>query len=70
VSRRIEPLASTRRVIVQHERGRVCVALDCDTQLSIYNGTDLCSLHEGSPGQSFTVSPLRSIFAARPVGTR
>ena len=70
MSRRIEPLASNRRVIVQHERGRVCVALGCDTQLSIYNGSDLCSVHDGLPERSFTGSPMRTIFASRPVASR
>jgi hypothetical protein len=49
VSRRIEPLQQGRRVGVRHEAGRVCDVLDCDTQLSIYNGTDRCSLHESLP---------------------
>ena len=70
MTRRIQPLSSLRRIVVQHERGRVCVALDCDTQLSIYNGSDVCSVHEGYPEHSFPSSPLRPILAARPVATR
>lgn len=49
MSRRIEPLQQGRRLGVRHEPGRVCDVLDCDTQLSIYNGTDRCSLHENLP---------------------
>jgi hypothetical protein len=47
MTRRIEPLQQGRRVGIRYEPGRVCEAVNCETQLSIYNGSDLCSLHEG-----------------------
>jgi len=69
VTRRIEPLAKGRRIAVRHEPGRVCAVSSCDTQLSIYNGSDLCSLHEAprdkSPYTTATGSLLRAIPAAR-----
>ena len=43
----VELMAPARGAIVQRERGRVCVALNCDTQLSIYNSSDRCFIHEG-----------------------
>jgi len=65
VTRRIQPLQQSRRVGVRHEAGRVCDVWNCDTRLSIYNGEDRCSLHEGFPDHSlnggvFLSSPRQS----------
>ena len=67
MSRRIEPLASGRKALVQRERGRICDAMNCDTWLSIYNELDVCSLHDGFPEQTYYAAPMRSAFAVRPI---
>ena len=59
MTRRIEPLQQGRRLGVRHEAGRVCDVLDCDTQLSIYNGTDRCSLHESLPERPLNAGAAR-----------
>jgi len=51
MTRRIEPLSRHGKAAIRHEAGRVCEAQGCDTQLSIYNGSILCSLHEAGYGQ-------------------
>lgn len=33
-----------------HRRGRICAEPGCGVFLSIYNGTDCCSLHHVGPG--------------------
>jgi hypothetical protein len=48
MTRRGEPLNRGRRSVAQHEAGRVCESPNCDTQLSIYNGSGQCSVHERS----------------------
>ena len=51
MTRRIEPLQQGRRLGVRYEPGRVCDVSNCGTRLSIYNGSDRCSLHEGFSDQ-------------------
>jgi len=51
VTRRIEPLSQHGKSAIQHAPGRVCESPECDTHLSIYNGSSLCSVHEGLAGQ-------------------
>jgi len=36
----------TRGHVASFGGGRVCTAADCDTQLSRYNDTEKCSVHE------------------------
>jgi len=52
MTRRIEPVSHGGKAAVRHEAGRVCEAQSCDTQLSIYNGSSLCSVHEAGWGHS------------------
>jgi hypothetical protein len=70
VTRRIEPLQQGRRLGVRHEPGRVCDVLNCDTQLSIYNGSDRCSLHEGLPDQPLNAGGPRAAFLSYPRQSR
>ena len=65
MNHRIEPLAPGRRgLVVQHERGRVCDVLNCGTQLSIYNGSDRCSVHEGFTQRSRNATATGRVFGA------
>ena len=67
MTRRIEPLQQGRRLGVRHEAGRVCDVLDCGTQLSIYNGTDRCSLHESLPDPPpLNGGAARTVFLSYP----
>lgn len=70
MTRRIEPLQQGRRLGVRHEPGRVCDALNCDTQLSIYNGSDRCSLHEGLSDQPLHGGAARGAFLSYPRPSR
>ena len=70
MTRRIEPLQHSRRVGVRHEPGRVCDVLNCDTQLSIYNGSDRCSLHEGYPSHPVNAGTARGAFLSYPRQSR
>jgi hypothetical protein len=66
MTRRIEPLQQGRRLGVRHEPGRVCDVLECGTQLSIYNGSDRCSLHEGLPDPPLNGGAARTVFLSYP----
>jgi hypothetical protein len=70
VTRRIEPLQQGRRIGVRREPGRVCDVLNCDTQLSIYNGSDRCSLHEGFADHPLNTSGARGAFLSYPRQSR
>jgi len=58
VTRRLEPMSHGGKAAVRHEAGRICEAQDCTTQLSIYNGSSRCSVHEASWGQA-QLTPTR-----------
>ena len=66
MTRRNEPLAPARGAIVQHERGRVCIARNCGTQLSIYNPSDRCSIHARFAEPSANAAATGRIFMGRP----
>jgi hypothetical protein len=70
VTRRIEPLQQGRRLGVRHEPGRVCEVLNCNTQLSIYNGSDRCSLHEGLPDHPLHGGAARTALLTYPRQSR
>lgn len=67
MTRRNEPLAPARGAVVQHERGRVCIAMNCGTQLSIYNPSDRCSVHAGFVEPSANAAATGRFFMGRPL---